>query len=470
MKKVQTVKTEKGASLSARLFRRGTYSAALAVVAVALAVALSLLFSLLPEDRQRLDMTGDKLYHLGDTTRGVLESLTEDVTLTVITEAGTLDPRVERLLGEYAAASRHIRIAHLDPVVNPSVLTEYGVEADTIVVQAAGGKAVPVLLGNFIGYDQNSYYSYGQLVETEFDGEGQLTSAIHAATNTTHEKVYLLSGHGERALASAVAGRIDKLGFQTESLNLLTAGALPQDCRLVLVYAPSGDLADDELALLREYLAGGGGLFFIGGYADVQLPNFDALLLDYGFQRAPGYIADLQNFYQNNYYNIFPLLDVDRPPVYGLSADAQVLVYDALGYTLADPARETIGCEAFMTTGERGYAVTADGETQGVYILGGYASEKTPDGEARLALLSAPTMIEEELLTSFSSLSNADVFMSVLTWFYDGVEDVSVPAKSLAVARNTVNGGGFYAALFIAILPAAALAGGLAVWLRRRKA
>ena len=456
---------------SAKAFRRGSYSVGLCAVVIALAVVASLLVSLLPDDVKLLDMTDDSLYRLGDTSRGVLDNLAQDVTLTVIAETGTVDPRIERLLGEYAAASPRIRVEYRDPVVNPSVLTEYGVEEGTIVVASAGtGKNDTVLLGNFIGYDQNTYYTYGQLVETEFDGEGQLTSAIHAVTGTTDDVVYLLAGHGEAALSATISDRIAKLSVKTESLNLLTAGAIPEDCSLVLVHAPSGDLADDELAILRGYLQNGGNLLYVGSFADAASPNFDALLLDYGFQRAGGYIADLQNYYQDNYYNIFPLLDNERPPVSGLASDAQILVYDALGYTLADAARETIGSEAFLTTGEYGYAVTAESQTQGVYIFGGYATETTGGGTAKFAFLSAPTMIEEDLLSSFSSLANADVFLSVLTWYLDGVEDVSIPTKSLQVTRNTVSGGGPWAAVFITAIPVALLAGGLIVWMRRRKA
>lgn len=456
---------------SAKAFRRGSYSAVLCVVVIAIAVVLSLLVSMLPDDVKLIDLTGDSIYQLGDTTRGVLDGLTQDVTLTVIAETGTVDPRIERLLGEYTAASSRVKVEYRDPVANPSVLTEYGVEKDTIVVTADGtDKTDSILLGNFIGYDQSSYYYYGQLVETEFDGEGQLTSAIHAVTGTTADIVYLLNGHGEVELAATISDRIAKLSLETKSLNLLTDGSIPEDCSLLLIHAPAGDLADDELALLRAYLAKGGKLLYVGSFADAALPNFDALLLDYGFQRADGYIADLQNYYQDNYYNMFPQLDTERPPVSGLPSDSQILVYDALGYTVVDAARDTIGSESFLTTGEYGYAVTSDGQTQGSYTLGGYATEETDGGTAKLAFFSAPTMIEESLLTSFSSLANADVFMSTLTWFLDGVEDVSIPAKSLQVTQNTVNGGGIYAALFIGVIPAALLAGGFVVWLRRRKA
>ena len=61
---------------SAKAFRRGSYSAVLCVVVIAIAVVLSLLVSMLPDDVKLIDLTGDSIYQLGDTTRGVLDGLT----------------------------------------------------------------------------------------------------------------------------------------------------------------------------------------------------------------------------------------------------------------------------------------------------------------------------------------------------------------------------------------------------------
>ena len=453
-------------------YRRGAYSASLTVVVIAIAVVAALLLNLLPDSVKKLDLTSAKLYSLGETTDGVLSSLQEDVTLTVVAQEGSVDKRIERLLSEYQSKSSHIKVAHADPVVNPSVLDTYNTTENTIVVaNADGSRTANVAFTDIIVYDTASYYYYGNYVETAFDGEGQLTSAIHAVTSTSSSVIYLTEGHGESALSTTVAGRVTKLGVKTSSVNLLTAGGIPENCNLLLIYAPSADLADDELAMLRTYLQNGGRLLYIAPFDDVSLPNFDALLADYGIARVAGYIADTARYYQTNAYNIFPILDTSADPLSGVTAaDATVLVYDALGYTLTDPVRDSIANQSLMTTSESGHAVSGDSDVQGQYVLAASATEDVTNGQARLAVLGCPTLLDEQILTNFPNLANADAFLSILTWFLDGVDNVSVESKSLQVTYNTVTNSAVWSVLLIFVIPLAALLGGLIIWIRRRRA
>lgn len=98
------------------------------------------------------------------------------------------------------------------------------------------------------------YYQYGQIKETAFDGEGQITSAIRYVTSDTAATVYTLTGHGETALSSAVSDAMDKSGMNAADLNLLTQGAVPQDCSLLIMNAPVKDISADEKETLTDYL------------------------------------------------------------------------------------------------------------------------------------------------------------------------------------------------------------------------
>ena len=80
-----------------------------------------------------------------------------------------------------------------------------------------------------------------------------MSQAIQAAA------VYTLTGHGEAALASASSGcHWMKSGMNVTELNLLTQGAIPQDCSLLIMNAPARDISADEKEMLTDYLKNGG--------------------------------------------------------------------------------------------------------------------------------------------------------------------------------------------------------------------
>ena len=243
---------------------------------------------------------------------------------------------------KYAALSSHINVEWIDPVLHPSALTEYETESDTIVVSCSDTeKTTTVSFQDIITYDEMSYYTTGSLTESEFDGEGQLTSAVNYVTTDVSKTIYTVSGHKESSLPSSVTDLMKKSSFTTEELNLLTS-----------------------------YMEDGGNVFFIQGEDLTDMPNFSSLMETYGLQPSQGYIADMQRSYQGNYYYIFPLLSVSGDLAENIESQ-MVLLANAHGFTEGTPARDTITLTPFMTTSSNSYAVTEDGNTEeGSYILG----------------------------------------------------------------------------------------------------
>lgn len=99
-------------------------------------------------------------------------------------------------------------------------------------------------MSDIIKYDQMSYYYYGQAKETEFDGEGQLTSAVSYVTNDVQKNIYVTEGHGEAALGTLTSDMLEKSGLTVNTINLLTGGGIDQLQRFrgshSIVIKPSG--------------------------------------------------------------------------------------------------------------------------------------------------------------------------------------------------------------------------------------
>ena len=82
---------------------------------------------------------------------------------------------------------------------------------NTIVVSCEEtGKTTTVAFTDILVMDQYSYYYYGTTSYTEFDGEGQLTSAVNYVTSDSQKKIYYTTGHGEATFSSSVTDLLEK--------------------------------------------------------------------------------------------------------------------------------------------------------------------------------------------------------------------------------------------------------------------
>lgn len=361
----------------------------------------------------------------------------------------------------------------IDPVLHPSALTEYNTSQNTIYVSCeATGKSTTISFDKILVSDSSSYYYSGSSNYTSFDGEGQLSSAVNYVTSDVQKKIYTVTGHGEDSLSTTITDLMTKNNYTTEELNLLMTDSIPDDCDLLLMDGPTNDLSDDEVSLLSGYLGEGGKVMcLLGDTGLASLPKLAGLLKDYGIEGADGYIADPQRCYQNQPYYIFPVMNLSGDMADGISSQ-MVLLMNSRGLTTTDPARDTITTSAFMTTSEQAYAVTEEDQKQGTYDLGVVATEtiSSDSKESRLTVISAGSLIDQQITDAFSQLENTQVFMNAVTANFDGVTNLSIEAKSLTTEYNTVQHAGGFSILVVFGIPAVVLIGGFVVWFRRRKA
>ena len=452
--------------------RRGAFSAGLTALAVVAVLVFNLLLAQIPEQWAQIDLTGSGIYDISDTSRDYLAGLEEDVEIHVLTDEDTLDTRIARFLDIYADLSDHLSLEYTNPTVYPSVLSEYGVESDTIVVTcAATGRQESFDISDIIGYDMMSYYYYGTYTETDFDGESLLTSAIDSVLTGTTRTVYETTGHNESAVPISVGERFTRLHMSLERINLLTDGGIPDDCSLLIINEPDRDLADDELDMILEYLAEGGQVIYTMAGELVDLPNFNTLCATYGMTVADGMIADTSQGYQNNPYLFFTQIDTSVDAANSLLSDSMILFFASRGFTLTEPARDTITVQSFLTTKENGYAVLdEDNMVQGTYVVGAVATEEIDDETtARLTVFTTESVVDDEIITYNPSMINLDLFVNALTAGFEDISSISIPAKSLEITYNTFTNAGLWSTLYLAVIPLVTLIGGLIYWMNRRK-
>lgn len=451
--------------------RKGAFSAGVTALAVAAVIVFNLLVAQLPERWTQFDLTDSGIYKITDTSKAYLAAITEDVEIHVLASKDSVDSRIVRFLDIYTELSSHLSLDYTDPLVFPSALSEYGVDSHTIVVTCqATGRQESFSIDDIFGYDIMSYYYYGIYNETDFDGEGLLTAAVDGVLTEAARTVCQTSGHGETALSASLTEQMRRSHISVAEVNLLTDGGIPDGCDLLLLNAPTRDLADDERDMISDFLAQGGQVFYAMASQLEPLPNLEALCASYGMIAADGILADTQRYYQNNPALFFPVLDTASGAAGSLDSDATVLFYASRGLTLTDPAREGISTEPFLTTSDACYAVVdQEHRTQGTYTVGAFATEETETGTARLTVLGSDSLTSEDITAAFPNLDNTALFLSAITAGFEDVTSISIEPVSLSTPSNTITSGGIWALLFILVIPGTLLVLGCVRWMRRRK-
>lgn len=351
--------------------KHGAYSVTMTAVFLAITVVINLIACQIPEKFRKIDVSNTKIYEISDTTEDFLKEMDKEISMKIIAVKENTDERIVTFLSKYAALSNKIHMEWIDPVLHPSVLSEYETTENTIVISCEEtGKNTTVSFDDILVMDQYSYYYYGSTSYTSFDGEGQLTSALNYVTGEETKKVYLSTGHGEQELAETITELMNKNGYELSEVNLLMS------------------TSDQAFAVTEQDQKQGE--YILGAYATE---------------------------------------------------------------TVSEISAETEETEISEENAEASEEITEDTEK-----------------ESRLTVIAAGSLIDEQIIDTFTELENTQLFMNIMAVNFENVKNVSIEAKSLSVEYNAVQHAGLFGTLMIFGIPAVILISGFVVWYRRRKA
>ena len=382
-----------------------------------------------------------------------------------------------RLLEVYDRMSDHLEYTVVDSVQNPSILEKYDNPTITAVCDETG-REMSTTFGDIIRYDKDYYSRTGLYVENEFDGEGQLTKLIDFVVSDSSSASYRLTGHGEEELSESILSSIDKLNVSFNDLNLLTdGGAVPEDCEVLLINAPSSDISADELGMIEDYIGNGGTVMFL--YMETNretMPNFWTLAEEYGYEFSEGYIAEGTRYYNNPYY-LIPYIQFASGITndYYESNELAMIVFSK-GFRKTETAPANVKYREFLVTTANAFEDSYDenGEMQlineGEFLLGSASIVSNSNGSTGNFILMSAQILNKEAITSISSLLNVDLFIAAFSWQIKSVSHISIAAKSLATSYNAITNGSVMGIVFIAVIPLLIIGAGLFVWIKRRRA
>lgn len=220
------------------------------------------------------DLTGTNRETLSETSRGVLATVEEPITIT-----GFIDPlgiqanELTAVVRRYENAGANVEQEIIDPDVSPGLARAAGV-TDYISYQIRVGsrtQRIPDL------------------------SETTVTTAISTLSEERPPRACFTIGHGEREIndvgpegLQAFTARLRIIGYEPRQIALAAAGAGEElsSCTVVLIVGPRSGFLGNELRLLAGYLKDEGKLIVAadGIEGDVPTRQLNALIAPWGLQ------------------------------------------------------------------------------------------------------------------------------------------------------------------------------------------
>jgi ABC-2 type transport system permease protein len=277
--------------IKSRTFKYGANSIVLIAAVVAIAVVLNILVGLAGV---KWDLTPNKLYSIGDTTKNILAELDKDVIIYGLFDETRLSPSsADRefvdLLDQYGKYP-HVEVKYVDPDKNPGILKEIDPNdtledvSKSVFIVKSGNK-----LRSLSYYDLFSTYFDQSTFETKITGsaaESGFTGAIKYVTADYTPTIYFTTGHDEKDIDrnfSYLKEQLINNNFDIKPINLLIEGEMPEDAEILVVASPQKDLTTGERDKIKEYLKDGGKAIFMFDYLELnpQFTQFENVLMDF---------------------------------------------------------------------------------------------------------------------------------------------------------------------------------------------
>lgn len=264
-------------------------SIALTILLFAIIVAAYLVINFVVKQANftDFDFTKEKIYSISQATEDKLQNLDKDVTISVY----NMYQYVEDFAYKYANLNDHIKVEKLENLnAKTDWKTNYGV-TDTsafVVIQTEDREKI-LFNSDFYTYD----YTSGQEIDTT---EEAITNAILDVTIEEKPKIYFLTGHNlyTEAYFQYLEMSLEGEANEVEYIDLLKTGSVPEDCKVLVITALQEDITAKEKDAILDYIKQGGEILLLldPNLNKIDMPNFQAVLDEYGVSVSEGYLLE----------------------------------------------------------------------------------------------------------------------------------------------------------------------------------
>ncbi len=468
------------ASFTSRKFRGGAYATAVSSIVIIMVLLVNLFVT---ELDLKIDVSKEGMYTLTDTTRDYVKGIKDNITIYYMAQTGSEDKTFTEIIDKYANLSDKIKVEYKDPVLYPNFASQYtdeSVSANSVIVVNNANKRAKYV-DNYDMYQTEMDYNTYQPSVTGIDVEGQITSALQYVTTEDLPVMYMVQGHGETAVGNTLAASLAKVNVTTKDLSTLTVESIPEDCSILFINGPQNDYTEDEVTMIKDYLAKGGDAIVLADYAAESLDNFSSLMNYYGISFVNGIVLESeQGYYMGQYVNnLVPSIKSHDITSSLISEKASIVAPSAIGIQSLDTKRSTTQIEPLISTSDSAYSKIdvqsstvekQDGDIDGPFNLGVVITENYNGVESKLVVLGSTLMADEQMM-AYPSIGNLDLMLNTVNFVSDKESNLAIRTRSVTQQYLTMNAAqvNFWAIVIVVIIPVFVLAFGGYICIRRRK-
>lgn len=461
--------------------RYGSFASVMTLAVIAIIVVLNLIVSQL---EIKFDLTKDKMFSLSEQTQNIVSALDKEVNIYPIYTKGYENTQFMEMLDKYKSLSNKIKIEAKDPNLNPAFIKKYTENNETISsgsIIVESGDRFKVLTP----YDLVDYQFNAQIYDYQATGialEPKVTGAIQYVTTDDLPIIYLLEGHSEPSLNESALTSLTNENYTVRSLNILTAGKIPEDTDMLLINPPARDYSQEEVDIVNEYLTKGGKAIFNLALYSTPLPNYEKVLANYGVRPQNMLIleGDRNNSLPGNPLYLIPNLDSHE--IINPISDDKMLVILPVTQAIEELAQKNDSTKItpLLTTSKSSYAKRninsqtvekeaddIDGPFNLAVLIEDSWFNDSESYQSKIIVISSTNLLD---FNAGIPTANMDFFMNSVNYLVDRQDSVAIRSKSLAMERLTLtaNQGLILSAVSVIVIPAIIIVIGVVIWLRRR--
>ena len=196
-----------------------------------------------------IDLTKNRQFAITENTKEALSEINGPVSFKMLMYEQNSEAVIEELLQRYKEIKPDITIEKIDLAKNPTIVQKYG-DVDpygTLVIENKDKFEL-------VSFD-SLYGNKGDLA----DAESLLTNGIVATTVENKKTVLFSEGHGEYP-AYGIAAIAQKNYYNYDVIDLKKTELKNDECDMLVIYSPTVDFTQQEIAAIETYVLGGGNL------------------------------------------------------------------------------------------------------------------------------------------------------------------------------------------------------------------
>ncbi len=421
------------------------------------------------------DWTANGRHSLSEASVKLLQQVKDPLTITAFArDTRELRDHISDIIGRYQRYKKDIRFSFVNPDTDPARTQKMGVTSDGEVVMEYGGRKEHIQLSDL--------------------NEQNITNALQRLLRSGERWLVFLDGHGERRPhgeanrdLSLWVKQLEDKGFKARSVNLAQSATIPDNTSVLVISQPQVDLLPGEVKAVQDYLSRGGNLLWLGD--PDSLHGLAPLAKQLGVEFLPGIVVDLTTQLLGIQSAAIAAV-TSYPPTDPITKDFNLLSVFPLAAGLKESAPPGWQSQALLKTGTSSWVETGDissgkvsfsdkEDIRGPVTIGinlthdqdkkdAKGGQKQTGRQQRVIVTGDGDFLSNQYL---GNVGNLDLGVNMVNWLSADEDFLNIPAKTapdtrlqLSSLETSVIGFGFLFGL-----PALLLAGGLTIWLRRRK-